>query len=170
MPIKNWFAAILILLSTSACKDEYLSSIPDAPVNLTCDLTNYFVQLTTPGQFSLVTKISGGYQISFPGKTPLAIRGEATNKEVYLGYGGLIIGNSSFSGYCAFDATCPVEASRKAILAIKNDGLGTAVCPKCGSEFDLNNGGIPVKGESKERLKQYKASLVSGATKLRVFN
>lgn len=157
-----------VVLATS-CKDEYSSNIPDTPVSMTCDLRNNFVQITSPGQFVTVTKIPEGYVIAFPDKPSLAVK---TQKAQYarLGYGGLIVGNSSFNGYCAYDAACPVEANRKSILMVRNDGLGTAVCPTCGSEFNLNNGGIPVKGESKEQLKHYRVSLISGGTELNVYN
>lgn len=166
---KSGLLLIVSLIIATSCKDEYTSNIPDSPVSLTCDLKNNFVQITTPGQFVKVSKIAEGYVIAYPDRPSLAVK---TQKAQYarLGYAGLIVGNSSFNGYCAYDAACPVEASRKSVLTIINDGLGTAVCPTCGSKFNLNNGGIPIEGESKEQLKRYKVSLVSGGTELSVFD
>lgn len=166
---KHRLLIALNLFIVIACDRGFTSSIPDAPVSLTCGLTNNFVQITTPGQFVTVTKIPEGYLISYPDKAALPVKTQKAQRS-YLGYGGLIIGNSTYNGYCAFDAACPAETSSKAVLVVKNDGLGTAVCPKCGTEYNLSNGGIPVKGESKEQLKAYKVALVSNGTELNIYN
>ena len=64
--------------------------------------------------------------------------------------------------HLAFEAACPVEASRTVSINVQNDGLGKAICPSCGTTYDLNNGGAPT-GEGKEYLKRYTA-VVSGTT------
>lgn len=169
---KKLFLLVTLFISISvACDDSFKSNIPDAQVNLVCDLTNHFAHITTSGQFLTVTKTTTGYLISYPNKSSQPVN---TQKAQYsrLGYAGLIIGNSTYNGYCAFDLACPVEGNVKASLMIKSDGFGVAVCPKCGTEYDLNNGGIPVngKGEGQERLKPYTATLVSNGTELNISN
>ena len=82
-----------------------------------------------------------------------------------VGYAGLIIGQSIFSDgntYVAFDAACPVEAQRNVSVELADDGLGTAVCPKCHTKYDLSNGGFPT-GTGMEYLKHYSVS-ISGST------
>lgn len=86
------------------------------------------------------------------------------------GYAGLIIGQSVFSEgntYVAYDAACPVEASRNVSVEVLEDGLGTAECPKCHTQYNLSSGGFPT-GEGTEYLKHYKVT-VSG-TSLQVRN
>ena len=87
-----------------------------------------------------------------------------------VGYAGLVIGQSVFSEgntYVAYDAACPVEASRNVSVEVLEDGLGTAECPKCHTQYNLSSGGFPT-GEGTEYLKHYKVT-VSG-TSLQVRN
>ena len=69
--------------------------------------------------------------------------------------------------YVAYDAACPVEASRNVSVEVREDGLGTAECPKCHTQYNLSSGGFPT-GEGTEYLKHYKVT-VSG-TSLQVRN
>ena len=69
--------------------------------------------------------------------------------------------------YVAYDAACPVEASRNVSVEVLEDGLGTAECPKCHTQYNLSSGGFPT-GEGTEYLKHYKVT-VSG-TSLQVRN
>lgn len=124
-----------------SCGDTYESSIPSVSFSFTCNLAqNPYYKLTTPGQFLKVTKNVNGLAV---------------------GYGGLIIGQSVFSegnSYIAFDAACPVEASRSVSLEVEEDGLGTAVCPKCGATFGLSAGGSRNDGLGGEALRRYKVT------------
>lgn len=85
---------------------------------------------------------------------------------VRMGYGGLILGQSAFPGFnneavfVAFDRACPVEVSASVSVELKNDGVGKAVCPKCKTEYDLNNGGAP-KGKGTEYLRTYQVTRVN---------
>ena len=69
--------------------------------------------------------------------------------------------------YVAYDAACPGEASRNVSVEVLEDGLGTAECPKCHTQYNLSSGGFPT-GEGTEYLKHYKVT-VSG-TSLQVRN
>lgn len=140
-----------------ACDETFYSSVPEAPVNFECSLVQapYYI-ITSPNQFFTVRQKAGGYS----GVTTSGEIISGSKYGFYFGYGGLVIGKSSFNGYCAFDLACPYdykEFKTKVAVELKINGVGKAICPKCGSEYDLNNGGIPVKGKSEERLKPYKA-------------
>jgi hypothetical protein len=47
-------------------------------------------------------------------------------------------------------------------VSLTDDGLGTAVCPECGTVYNLSNNGYP-QGKGTEYLKHYKVT-VSGTT------
>ena len=71
----------------------------------------------------------------------------------YTGFGGvlLICGmDASAGGYgpIAFDASCPVEVSPDVAVTVDASNLD-AVCPKCGSRYDvLMGGGGPKSGQA----------------------
>ena len=136
----------MLWLGVVGCGDVYESSIPSVAFSFTCNLAQSpYYQITTPGRFLKVTKNISG---------------------VAVGYAGLIIGQSVYSDgqtYLAFDAACPVEASRSVSLEVTDDGLGTAVCPKCEATYDLSNGGGRSDGLGEEVLRRYSVRL-SGQT------
>lgn len=144
--------AMLWLMSmTMGCSDSFKSSIPSVSFQFSCSLAQspYYL-ITTPGQFLKVEKNINGLPV---------------------GYAGLIIGQSVFSegaDYTAFDAACPVEVSRSVSVELISDGLGTARCPECNTEYNLSSGGLPKEGEGTERLKPYK--VVMAGTTLQVRN
>nr|WP_321374025.1 hypothetical protein [uncultured Bacteroides sp.] len=147
--MKKLILFISLLFGTVSCGDSFESSIPDVgrfgfEVNL---LQAQFQSIQSQGNFVLVLK---------------------NEHNVKPGFGGLIIGNSYYNGYCAYDAACPVEASRDVIVELTNDGLGKAVCPKCGTIYDLNNYGAP-NGVGTEYLKDYRV-IVQSQDKLYVSN
>ena len=49
-------------------------------------------------------------------------------------------------------------------LTVKDDGLGTAVCPHCGASFDLSNYGCRNDGKGSEVLRKYNSVIVNGNT------
>lgn len=147
--MKKLILFISLLFCTVSCGDSFESSIPNVgkfgfEVNL---LQAQFQSIQSQGNFVLVLK---------------------NEHNVKLGFGGLIIGNSYYNGYCAYDAACPVEASRDVIVELTNDGLGKAVCPKCSTIYDLNNYGAP-NGVGTEYLKDYRV-IVQSQDKLYVSN
>ena len=140
------FYRIIILLTIFSCiivgcSDDMESSIPVVPkFRVECDMRQAaYSSLNAPGQFVMVEKNSHGYK---------------------LGYAGLIVGQSAFPGFnnekvfLAFDRACPVESNSNVAVDLVNDAVGTAICPKCKTEYDLNNGGAP-KGVGKEYLRKY---------------
>ena len=138
---------LLLLPAFTSCGDDYKSSIPDVKVNFSCSLVqNPYYIIQTDGQFIPVAQDS---------------------HYLPIGYAGLIIGRSIYGDYCAYDAACPVEAKRSVAVEVQEDGLGTAVCPVCGTKYNLSEGGFPQK-KGGEYLKRYKVT-VNGTT-LRVSN
>ncbi|WP_321438949.1 hypothetical protein [uncultured Bacteroides sp.] len=132
---------LVLLLGAVSCGDSFHSSIPDVTkFTYQVDLLQAnFQSIRNQGQF--VSKTLNEHNVK-------------------LGFGGLIIGNSYYSGYCAYDAACPVEASSNVVVALTADGLGKAVCPKCKTVYDLNNYGAP-NGVGTEYLKHYYITVVN---------
>ena len=141
---KFLFVSLVLLMGAAGCGKTYESSIPSVSFSFSCNLNQSpYYKMTTPGQFLKVTRNVNG---------------------LLVGYGGLIIGRSVFSDagnplYCAYDAACPVEASRSVSLEVEDDGLGTARCPECGAVFNLSANGTRSDGLGGEILRSYKVTL-----------
>lgn len=165
---RNIIVLILLSLGIVSCdKESYQSSLPYARVNFSCDMVYApysFIQGFS--QYLTVNRsINGTLTVTYPGQPSIT---ENKQSIVYVGFGGLIIGHSTNESYYAFDLACPVEANTKTLLNLSENGLGKAVCPKCGTMYDLNGGGFPEKGVGKQRLATYK--VVVNGTRLQVTN
>ncbi len=79
----------------------------------------------------------------------------------FTGFGGVLVINTLLGEVKAFDAACPVEASRDVTIDVDTDNY-VAVCHKCGSKYDVFQGnGAPMSGKAltfKYGLKQYRAT------------
>lgn len=130
------FVLLAVIIS---CTSDFKSSIPDARVNYSCDLRqNPYYKIKTEGNFMNI---------------------EPENKYGYsYGYGGLVLGRCIYPDfpYYAFDAACPVEARKDVAVEVAETELGMAVCPVCGTKYDLNGGGFPIGVQGGEYLKRYK--------------
>ena len=129
------FASIISLFLIS-CDDTYISSIPDYPVYLELNLiTTYPIfRNSTNRSLTFITPITAVER---------------------TGYGGILV-YSGFDGvYYAFDMSCPYE--HLSTVRVYPNGVGQAVCEKCGSVYDIGFGiGNPSSGKSREVLKKYK--------------
>ena len=137
---------VFILLS---CSDVLESSIPYRAV---------YLELNVAYQDKVLNEIQG-YKIYTSSNIDQA--GEAT------GFGGVLvyhgISTTGADAYYAFDAACPYEAMSNVTIDVDDDAV-YAVCPKCGSTYELLNGlGNPVSGPSSQYLKQYTVT-TSGST------
>lgn len=134
---------VLLFLGIVACDDAYESSIPDISFYFTCSLVQAdYIIIQSYGQFKKVTRNAN---------------------LIPVGYAGLLIGRFNDFGnyrYIAYDAACPVEASRSTSLDLSAD-FRTGICPVCKTKYDLENGGFPVEGKGTEALKRYNV-MVSG--------
>ena len=66
---------------------------------------------------------------------------------------GIIVGVQNFDGFTAYDLQCPNCARRENNyvtpyypVTLDKKGSGIVTCSKCGDQYDLNNGGLLVKG------------------------
>ncbi|MDR1557487.1 MAG: (2Fe-2S)-binding protein [Tannerellaceae bacterium] len=136
--------ACLLLFLLSSCSKAYVSSIPDYPVYLELDLVFEDKDLIPVPAYKIYT----------PGNI---------NQDVErTGFGGILVyhglNSAGMDAFYAFDAACPYEASRTTTVSVSDDHL-YAVCPQCGSRYELLNGiGNPVEGPGREQLKAYHVS------------
>ncbi len=128
------------LLTLAACKDEFISSIPDYQVYLRRDLT-FLMDLYMPNGYKTYTT--------------------KENAVDELGFGGILVCRSTDGeNMYAYDMACPNECS--CTVRVYPDGFGNAICEKCGSKFFIGYGtGNCIEGESPEPLKPYRVN-VSG--------
>lgn len=140
---------LILFLGVAGCGDTYESSIPNVSFYFACSLKQApYYEIETPGNFLKVEKNVNGLPV---------------------GYAGLIIGKTVYAEgeqYIAFDAACPVEASRKTSINVIADGLGKAVCPVCATEYNLSSGGFPT-GKGTEYLKRYTVTLTGTTLQIR---
>ena len=156
-PCTKKILSILAVLSVSfaSCEEAY-DDFPRTEVRFTCSLQQSpYSFITTPGQFLTVTKDGSAYVVEYPGQ-PAYKDGKLG---VFLGYGGLILGQPVLSmevnsAYIAYDRACPVEAEELSIRRLNINTNREAKCPKCGTVYDLDTG-FPKSGKGRKRLKTY---------------
>lgn len=67
------------------------------------------------------------------------------------GYGGILLVASAKAEALAYDLSCPVENSPDVRVYIDEDQRYEAVCPKCGSHYDVfQSYGAPLSGKAAE--------------------
>ncbi|MEG1749757.1 MAG: (2Fe-2S)-binding protein [Tannerellaceae bacterium] len=140
------FSLCLLILWMVACDTVNETSIPYRPVYLELDLSFEDKALNNIQAYKLYTPKN------------INQSGEKT------GFGGVLvyhgINNIGGSSFYAFDAACPNEASSTTIVEVDGAGIN-AVCPKCGSKFDLLNGlGNPQSGPAKFGLLRYNVNTI----------
>ena len=157
MVIAKKYGVLLVMLIlgfvVTGCENfNRRSSVPDAPVDYTLNITReypHFVVENNPN--------------------PIVITQTKLFNE-FIGYAGLLIWVSMDHAYHAADLCCPYCVKRNKPLTV--DGM-FAVCELCGEHYDISLGfGFPTKGITDEPLKQYNTSLIIGAAekKLRIRN
>jgi nitrite reductase/ring-hydroxylating ferredoxin subunit len=135
------FASFFLILTAGlfSCKDNQNNFVPYVKVDKYISLVNYN-NLLIPGN-----------SMTFPAD----------------GYAGLIVICISDQQYLAYDACCPLEGTKAAIVETNPGQTGivlssnpVATCKVCGSQYILYNGGYPVKGPSTRNLKQYAVTVL----------
>jgi nitrite reductase/ring-hydroxylating ferredoxin subunit len=129
---------LIISFLIVGCNDNYISSIPDFPVYMELNLTTTYPNFHSPNQSLTFIK-------------PITVKDR-------IGYGGILVYIGFDNQYYAFDMSCPYE--HQPTIRVYPNGLGQAVCEKCGSVFDIGYGiGNTSAGKAKEILKRYKVTL-----------
>ncbi len=135
--MKRGIVWLLALAFLSACSSGEDNPIPAMPVHI--DLTDAGVWnvygVAAPGDFRYFVK-----SLREPTGFPFT-------DQTFTGYGGVLVinGMDPFSGTLdtplAYDMSCPVE--HEADIRVRVDAAGTleAVCPACGSKYDIFSGG-----------------------------
>jgi len=141
------FAALLLLVTASACDHIDNKSVPNFGVRI--DLGNFALWNTYGvsgmGDFRIFNRDK-----NLPANFPY-------NVNTYTGYGGVLL-MMGIDGPLAYDLSCPVEIKQDIVLSISADNF-QAVCPRCGSHFDpLMGAGAPLSGvaiKNKVGMRQY---------------
>lgn len=145
--------ATLLLTCLVSCEDD--SPTSGYSVFFKCDMAFYpFNQITSFGQF--ITVRGRGYKsyevTDAVGNTTLTNLTELELRNRYdYGLGGLIIGTPSMcdGAIWVYDWACPNCDNARYRLRIANDATGHATCDNCGVVYDLNSGGISIKGRGR---------------------
>jgi nitrite reductase/ring-hydroxylating ferredoxin subunit len=83
------------------------------------------------------------------------------------GFGGVLVVHNMFGEYKAFDLSCPYEARQDVLIKVDNEIL-YAVCPVCGTKYDVGTGyGAPI-GMGRHYLRIY--TVTQNGNKLLVTN
>lgn len=150
--MKRTFLCLLLFIGLS-CSKTIETSIPYRRVYLELDLTYQDKVLNTIQAYKIYTQKN------------IDQEGELTGFGGVLVYHGL---NSNGSGaFYAFDAACPYEAKSNVCVEVEESAI-YAICPVCGSKYELLNGfGNPVEGPSEYRLQSYPVTTVGNKIYIR---
>ena len=148
--MKKILSLIFLFCALSCTKTEH-DYFPNWPVNLELDLS--FEDKELNGVMS--------YKAYIAGETP----GLATMERT--GLGGVLVYHS-VDGFFAYDLACPKEMNSSVLLRMDKDAI-YAVCPKCGSKFNVFEGyGSLVEGVADQGMKRYK--VIPNGNKLYIRN
>jgi nitrite reductase/ring-hydroxylating ferredoxin subunit len=140
---------LLLCLSVLAACEEPENPIPNYPVYLELDLTFEDKELR-----------------KVPGSKVYTVRNINPNTE-RAGFGGVLVVHASDGLFYAFDLACPYEANNS-ILVEADENTLNAVCPKCGTKYDIAFGSGAPNGVGRNYLKKY--TVVNSGSHLTVSN
>lgn len=130
-----------------------------------------------PGIFCKITERSQGgtkylvFENNLEASSEQRETAEELGKYLRLGLNnGIIVGVQNYGSFTAYDLQCPncVRRENNMInpnyrLTLDTKGSGIATCSKCGNRYDLNSGGMVVKGEKGDKgLERYRNAKTSG--------
>ena len=153
--------ALFFILMGAACSRSYEVYSSKYPVIFSCDISRSpFNKVQTSGYFLTVrpTPAKDGYKVREPDGREHTIPYTEVHSRVFsFGLAGLIIGKPYFGdgAYYAYDLGCPQCDLPSVRLTTTIEGIAT--CAKCGTTYDLNNGGIAKTGDSRP-LYRYRVS------------
>lgn len=137
-----------------------------------------YTALTSPGQFCAITVGNQVYRFLTPtGATttyPFSAQ-EAYGKPECIA--GFVVGVPSVPDInmaqspVAYDLACPTCYDRNLLQrSLTFTAAERLTCSRCGSEYDLSNGGILVKGDGTKRLFRYRLTYSAATNSLLVIN
>ncbi len=144
-----------------SCKNVMTENpVPDAPVSLNINIMQDAPILNVPGGYlSIRDTIVAGQRLQLVSQGGSETVGQFKYGE-YIGFGGIVVFHTFDDHFAAFDLCCPNELKRTTV--VEPNMAGSAVCPVCGTTYDIGFGtGFVSSGPSKFPLKQYTV-LVSG--------
>ncbi|SFO98731.1 hypothetical protein [Prevotella sp. tf2-5] len=134
---------------------------------------------TIPGIFCKVTEQSKGgtryliFENNQGASSQHQMMAEELRQNLRIGQNnGIIVGVQNFDGFTAYDLQCPNCARRENNyvtpyypVTLDKKGSGIVTCSKCGDQYDLNNGGLLVKGQEGDKgLERYRNARTEGPT------
>ena len=139
----------MLTLMASGCNTINDDRVPSMPVNINLSTADMWVTYGVSGYGEFRYFISS---LREPKNFPF------TDKTA-TGYGGVLLvsGMNPFTleagAPLAYDLSCPVECKPNIRVSMQNDGaLPFAVCPECGSHYDVVElGGSPTEGPALSR-------------------
>lgn len=133
-------------LALLASCEEYKSVIPDTAV--------YVERNPLVDADALQLNVAGGFD---------EIK-KATKQTDRLGYAGILIYHGLDDEIYAFDLACTKEVKRTVRVVTDSLVTGQAVCPVCGSVFNVAYGsGNRLSGDAPEGLRRYRVRMVGGS-------
>ena len=139
--ITTRLSIILFLLGFSfSCKEEARPSIPSFEVYIEVSRSSF------PNDYAKLQNPNNAVSYIYTPGVPMPANFK-------YGYGGVLIFRDLEGRIKSCDLACPVEASRTVRVEVN---MPYAVCPVCGSKFDLSYGfASPSAGPAKESLRIY---------------
>ena len=160
--MKRGYLYLLVVIVLCSCRESYSVFSNKYPVSFSCDVSVApFNSTSTYGYFlSIRPKATkDGYKVKRPdGAEHEYPYTEVQSRVFSFGLAGLIVGRPYFGEgeIYAYDLGCP-QCDRSSVrLSVNTDGI--ASCSRCGSTYDLNNGGMP-QSVSERPLYRYRTSL-----------
>jgi nitrite reductase/ring-hydroxylating ferredoxin subunit len=144
---------VLCTIVIISCAKQSNDPIPDVQVDFTLDLeTPEFANLTNAGSFDTIDASTHNWG-------PLAAGYDGNGIIVYTGP----------DEFHAYDRTCPHDFAVNGKSVRIKVTYAVAVCPECGTTYDLAAFGTPASGPGKYPLKNYNTSLTYNRY-LRIWN
>ena len=151
--MKRIFTLLTLMVGVAFVSCDIESPYSGYQVYFTCDMAYYPFNHANPlGQFITVRNKVAGTSFEVIDANNNKTEHSLAHKELFhFGLGGLIIGTPSMCDgkIWVYDWACPNCEIARYRLEIARDGTGLATCPNCHNVYDLNSGGIPVKGKSR---------------------
>ncbi|MDR2147548.1 MAG: (2Fe-2S)-binding protein [Tannerella sp.] len=144
------FKYIIFLLFIFVSCEEAENPIPIRRVYLTLDLTFEDKDLK-----------------AIPSYKAFTVRDVNLAQGESVGFGGVLVVHDMLGAYKAFDLACAYEVRQDVTVQVDNEVL-YAVCPVCGTQYDVGTGNGAPNGKSRHYLRMY--SVRQDANKLIVSN